>query len=407
MSDKSDQQNQWDVFRAEARRFLAKNAPRFSGDARKGLSFEEDLALCREWHKLKLAHGYGAITLPKEYGGAGGSDVQKLIFTEEEGRYNVPWEYLSVSLANPVPIMLAYATPEQKARYLPAAICADEIWCQLFSEPSAGSDLAALRMTARREGDNWVLNGQKLWTTYAQIADFGVVVARHDSTLPKHQGLTYFFMDMHAPGVTVRPIRKAWGHTSINEVFFDNVVIPDAQRLGPVGGGFKVALHTLMIERYGVLDVSGWGAGLDLFVERARDTLIDGRPAIRDGAIREAIAEIYVEERALTNINVRALTAIASGREPGPEGSINKLLVGQKRQRIARLAMDLSGPEGVYLNGDADTRNDFASSWMDAPTLRIAGGTDEILRNTIAERILGLPQDHRPDKGIPFKDISS
>jgi len=392
-------------YRAAARRFLETQAPRFSGAARQGLSFDQDLALARAWQRLKWEHGYACITLPKAYGGAGGSDVEKLIFTEEEGRYDVPFEYLSVSLANPIPIMLAYATEEQKLRYGPPGIRGDEVWCQLFSEPSGGSDLAALRMSARREGEHWVLNGQKLWTTYAQISDFGVVIARSDPALPKHQGLTYFFVDMRTPGIEVRPIRKLSGHDSINEVFFDNVVVPDTQRLGPVGAGFKVAIQTLMIERYGVLDFAGWGASLEMLIAAARECCIDGRPAIEDGGVREAIADMFVEERALANINTRALTAIAAGREPGPEGSITKLLVALKRQRLGRLAMDLAGSMGTVLPPGAEIRTDFAASWLDAPTLRIAGGTDEILRNTIAERILGLPQDQRPDKDIPFRDL--
>ncbi|RJF91714.1 acyl-CoA dehydrogenase family protein [Noviherbaspirillum saxi] len=388
-------------YRARAVAWLAEHASRYSGAARQGLSFEEDVALGRKWQALKAEHGYAAITLPKEYGGAGCSELEKIIFCEEEMRYDLPLAYFGISLGNPVPIMLRYAPEEYRRRLAPPAIRGEQIWCQLFSEPSAGSDLAALRLKAERKEDGWVLNGQKVWTSWAQLADWGVVVARTDPTVPKHAGLTYFFLDMKSPGITVRPIRRLVNDPDLNEVFFDNVFVPDVQRLGGVGEGFKVAVETLMIERYAVTDESGYGPTLEAFIDLARNTRINGVPALQDGEVRAAIAQAFIERQGLRSIHRRAITAMAAGKMPGPEGAIRKLLLGRTRQRLGALAVDLLGADGVRMDEHASSLRDFTRSYMD-PILRIAGGTDEVLVNTLAERILGLPQDYRPDKGLPF-----
>ncbi|WP_201278410.1 acyl-CoA dehydrogenase family protein [Pandoraea fibrosis] len=392
------------AYRTRAARWLAENAPRYSGDARHGLSFEADLALAREWQALKAVNGYAGITLPTCYGGAGGSELEKIVFSEEEMRYDVPWTYFSVSLSNPVPIMLRHAAEDERRRLGPPAIRGEHIWCQLFSEPSAGTDLAALRLRAERKDDGWVLNGQKVWTSWAQIADWGVIIARTDATVPKHAGLTYFYLDMRSPGITVRPIRRLVDEPDLNEVFFDNVFVPDAQRLGEVGAGFKVAIETLMIERYAVTDESGYGPTLEAFVEIAKHARIQGRPALEDGEVRALIAQVITERQGLRSIHRRAVSAMARGRQPGPEGAIRKLLLGRTRQRMSALALDLLGGDGVQLDPEASPLRDFARSWID-PSLRIAGGTDEVLINTLAERILGLPQDYRPDKGVPFNQL--
>ncbi|MDO9599019.1 MAG: acyl-CoA dehydrogenase family protein [Azoarcus sp.] len=389
------------AYREQAVAWLAEHAPRFAGAAREGRSGEEDLQLARDWQALKAKHGYAGITLPREYGGAGRTELEKIVFSEEEMRYDLPLLYFSVSLSNPVPIMLRHAPEDYRRRLGPPAIRGEHIWCQLFSEPAAGTDLAALRLRAERRGDGWVLNGQKVWTSWAQVADWGVVIARTDPTVPKHAGLTYFFLDMKTPGITVRPIRRLVNEPDLNEVFFDDVFIPDVQRLGGVGQGFKVAVETLMIERYAVTDESGYGPTLEAFVELARHSRINGRPALEDGEVRTAIAQAFVERQGLRSIHRRAVTAMAAGKEPGPEGAIRKLLLGRTRQRLGALALDLRGANGARFNPDASQVTDFARSWMD-PSLRIAGGTDEVLINTLAERILGLPQDYRPDKGLPF-----
>ncbi|WP_075790690.1 acyl-CoA dehydrogenase family protein [Massilia putida] len=390
-----------EAYRADAVAWLAANAPDYSGAARAGLTVAQDIDLGRAWQRLKADAGYAGITLPVRYGGAGRSELEKIIFCEEEMRYDLPVLYFGVSLGNPVPIMLRHAREEDRARLGPPAIRGEQIWCQLFSEPSAGTDLAALRLKAERRGDGWLLNGQKVWTSWAQIADWGVLIARTDPTLPKHAGLTYFYVDMKSPGITVRPIRRLVDDPDLNEVFFDDVYIPDTQRLGAVGEGFKVAIETLMIERYAVTDDSGYGPPLEAFLSLARESTINDRPALEDGEIRALVAQVFIERQGLRSIHRRAIAELAAGRAPGPEGAIRKLLLGRTRQRLGAAAIDLLGADGVRMAPDASQLRDFARSWMD-PSLRIAGGTDEVLINTLAERVLGLPQDFRPDKGLPF-----
>jgi alkylation response protein AidB-like acyl-CoA dehydrogenase len=399
-SDIADSQR-FQSYREAAAAWLAQHAPHYAGAARSGLSFTQDVALARAWQACKAEHGYAALTLPVQYGGAGRSELEKIIFCEEEMRYDLPLSYFSISLNNPLPIMLRYAAEEDRLRLAPPAIRGEQIWCQLFSEPAAGSDLAALRLKAERKDGGWLLNGQKVWTSWAQLADWGVIIARTDPTLPKHAGLTYFYVDMKSPGITVRGIRRLVPDTDLNEVFFDNVFVPDSQRLGAVGEGFKVAVETLMIERYAVTDESGYGPTLEAFVGLAAKARINGKPALQDGEVRAAIAAAFVERQGLRSIHRRAITAMAAGKMPGPEGAIRKLLLGRTRQRLAALAADLLGAGSLRMADEVSATRDFTRSYMD-PSLRIAGGTDEVLINTLAERILGLPQDYRPDKGLPF-----
>lgn len=388
-------------YRLQAIDWLATHAPAYSGEARKGLSFEQDLALAKAWQELKADHGYACITLPSEYGGGGGSELQKVIFCEEELRYDLPLVYFSISVNNPLPIFLRYAPDEWRKRLGPPTARGELIWCQLFSEPSAGSDLASLRLKAERTEGGWKLNGQKVWTSWAQISDWGVVIARSDPSLPKHAGLTYFFLDMKSPGISVRPIHRLGEECDLNEVFFDDVFIPDEQRLGEVNGGFRVAVETLMIERYAVTDESGYAPPLETFIEMARESSIDGQPALNDPQVKTKIVDVFIERQGLRAIHHRALEAFANGKEPGPEGAMRKLLLGRLRQSLGSVAMNLMGANAVRLLPDRHPANDYTRAWLD-PSLRIAGGTDELLLNTLAERILGLPQDHRPDKGQPF-----
>jgi len=392
------------TYREQVRSFLRRHAPSYSGKARAGISLDADVALGRAWQKLKSEHRFAAITLPRSLGGGGGTPLQKVIFNQEEAEFDLPVQYFGISLGQPIPIMAHYATEEQKAELVPPAVRGETIWCQMFSEPAAGSDLAALRLRARRDGNNWTLDGQKLWTSWAHISDWGVVVARHDATLPKHRGLTYFFVNMRAPGISVRPVRLL-GPSHVNEVFFDNVVIPDSQRLGEVGDGFKIAVHTLMIERYSVMDRWGYGPNPATLLRGLAGRTAGGLAALQDPELREAVAQSIYEERALAEINRRAFIAMAEGKEPGPEGSITKLVTIATRQRLARAVMNAIGAEALQRTPNATQRDDFTESWITGSLSRIAGGTDQILRNTIAEKILGLPQDHRPDKAVPFNQI--
>lgn len=393
------------AYRKRVREWMAPYAAEFGYAARRGLSMDDDVALAQRWQGIKADHGYAAINMPKQYGGGGGSELEKIIFADEENQFGFPSTYLGISLGMPVPIMALWATEEQKMKYLPPAIRGENIWCQLFSEPVAGSDLAGIRLRATRDGDNWILNGQKVWNSYAQYADYGIIVARHDTSLVKHAGLTYFFVDMRQAGVDVRPIKLLTGHSEVNEVFFNDVVIPDSWRLGKVGDGFKVAIQTLMIERYTGADESAFGPSLEKFVELVSEAEFNGRPAVESDIVRNEIAEWMILQGGMRAIQSKALAAIERGTEPGPEASIFKPLLCALRARVSTLAMDVLGPQALVDDEHLKLTDTDQRAWLAVPSIRIAGGTDEMLANTIAEKILGLPQDYRPDKGIPFDQM--
>ncbi|MBI1180497.1 MAG: acyl-CoA dehydrogenase, partial [Alphaproteobacteria bacterium] len=299
-----------------------------------------------------------------------------------------------------------YATPEQQKRYVPRALSGEEIWCQLFSEPAGGSDLAALRTKSERDGDDWVINGQKIWTSGAQFSDYGILVTRSDPTVPKHQGLTFFFLSMKTPGVEVKPIKQASGASGFNEVYFTDVRIPDSQRLGAVGEGWKVSLTTLMNERLSISENQQRGINFDMLLRLAASVDAADGPAIRSKAVREQLAGWYAKYMGLRNGRYRTMTALSQGQRPGPEASINKAVFAAMLQDMASYGLDLLDTAGVAYDPQLEGfRRQFAEAFMGAPGLRIAGGTDEILRNIIAERVLGLPPDIRPDKGIPFNKV--
>ena len=395
-----------EAFRARGLAWLESVAPAFGRDARAGLDVEDDLALGRRYQAAKFAAGFAGINWPTEWGGQGLGHLEKIAFDAEEMNFGMPSGYFGISLGMPIPVLMRFGADKAwaKERVL-AALKGEEIWCQLFSEPSGGSDLAALRTRAEPDGNGWKMTGQKLWTSWAQYSDYGVIVARTDPTVPKHKGLTYFWVDMKAPGVDVRPIKLAGGDSHVNEVFFDDVKLTDDQRMSPVGEGFGVALTTLMIERYVATDSAGFGPPIELFIDLARETEINDKPAIQDGRIRSAIARNYAMRAGLEAITKRAMMMMQAGMQPGPEGSLNKLVAVRSRQKLSELAMDLVGTADLAFDAHASTKSDWATSWLNAPTGRIAGGSDETLLNTIAEKIIGLPQDHRPDKGIPFNQI--
>jgi alkylation response protein AidB-like acyl-CoA dehydrogenase len=395
-----------ETYRQKARTWLESVAGEFGREARRGNKVEEDLAAGRRYMAARHDAGYAGINWPTEMGGQGLGHLEKITFEAEEMQFGMPSGYFGISLGMPIPIMMRYCEDKAfvKERVI-KALRGEEIWCQLFSEPSAGSDLAALRLRAEQEGNGWKLNGQKLWTSWAQYCDYGVIVARSDPSVAKHKGLTYFWVDMRAPGVTVRPVKLAGGDSHVNEVFFDDVKLDDSHRLSPIGGGFGVAMTTLMIERYIATDSAGFGPHLDLFVNLAKDIEVNGKPAIEDGRVRSAIARNYAMRNALDAITARAMKMMQAGMEPGPEGSLQKLVAVRSRQKLSELALDLMGTDAFHFDEHAYVKENWQTSWINAPTGRIAGGSDETLLNNIAERILGLPQDHRPDKGIPFNQI--
>ncbi|MET0361483.1 MAG: acyl-CoA dehydrogenase [Sphingobium sp.] len=406
--DESSGDADLDAYRTQARAWLESKVAEFGAAAQKGLSEDEALALGRRFMESKYEAGYVGIAWPKEHGGQGLGHLKKLAFDQEEMKHGFPTGFFGVSLGMPVPIMLRYVKDEWARERGVKAMRGEEIWCQLFSEPAAGSDLAGLRTRAVRDeatGD-WILNGQKLWNTWAQHSDYGVIVVRTDPTVPKHKGLTYFWIDMKAPGVLVRPVKLAAGDSHVNEVFLDDVRVPDSQRLGPVGGGFGVAMETLMIERYQATDPAGFGPSLSLLIEQAQQGTLNGRSPLDDGRVRERIARTDAVQNAMASVANRALLSIQAGLEPGPEGALHKLVSVRARQKLSEFAIDLQGVSGVeHPDIHISAKASWQQSWITAPTGRIAGGADEMLLNTIAERILGLPQDHRPDKGVAFNDI--
>lgn len=395
-----------DAWRQKAQAWLESVEPVYGRAARQGMSEEQDLAIARRYLAARFDAGFAGINWSPDFGGQGLSPLHKIVFEQEEMRRGMPTGYFGVSLGMPVPVVMRFCEDKAWARErVIAALRGEEIWCQLFSEPSGGSDLAGLRTRAEVDGNGWKINGQKLWTTWAQHSDYGVIVARTDPTAAKHKGLTYFWIDMRAKGVDVRPIKLANRAHHVNEIFFDDVRLEDSQRMSPVGGGFGVAMATLMIERYAAGDTGGFGPPLSLFVSLARESTVNGRPALEDARIRSAIARNHAMRSGLDGIMQRNMLAMEAGLEPGPEGSLNKLVSVRSRQKLSELALDLMGPAGLDWDLDGNIKDDWAASWLDAPTGRLAGGADEMLLNTIAEKVLGLPQDHRPDKGVPFNQI--
>ena len=397
------------AFRAEARAFLNANAARkqrSSGAHRYGDTDAADVARAKAWQAQKADAGFAGITWPKEWGGLGGTPMQQIIWNQEEAEYDVPPNIFLIGLGMCIPTMIAYARPEQLQRYVRPALRGDEIWCQLFSEPSGGSDVAGLRTRAEKRGDDWVVNGQKIWTSGAHYSQYGLLLTRSDPNQQKHAGLTAFFIDMHAPGVEVRPIHQMSGASNFNEVFFTDLRIPDTQRLGAPGAGWKVAITTLMNERLAASEVRR--PDMQDLLELARAVETDGRPAIADPAVRERIAEWHAQNAGLTYTRFRVLTALSRGQTPGPENSIFKLVNASKQQAIAAFGMDLLGLAGGVIDPDLVPMHAmFQDSLLSAPGMRIAGGTDEILRNIIAERVLGLPGDVRVDKDVAFNQLPS
>lgn len=395
-----------EAYRVKARAWLETMAPKYGRDARRGNSEAQDLALGRAYMAAKYEAGYAGINWPADIGGQGLTHLHKIAFDDEEMHFGMPVVFFGISLGMPVPILIRYGQDREwvKERVV-KALRGEEIWCQMFSEPSGGSDLAALRTRAEPDGNGWKMNGQKVWTSWAQYCDYGVIVVRTDPAVEKHKGLTYFWIDMRAQGVEVRPIKLAGGDSHVNEVFFDDVRLEDSQRMGEVGGGFGVALATLMIERYIATDSAGFGPHLDEFIKLAKQVEMGGRPAIEDGRVRSAIARNHAMRAGLDSITRRAFLMMQAGMMPGPEGSLQKLVAVRSRQKLSELAMDLQGNAGLAFDPHASVKTDWGTSWLNAPTGRIAGGSDEVLLNTIAEKILGLPQDHRPDKGVPFNQI--
>jgi len=398
-------------FRAEVRAWIAANAPtelhaelELAGYGQPALRSGDVLAASKAWQKKKAQSGWACLHWPEDCGGRGASPIERVIWQQEEGAYGKLASIFLIGQGMIGPTLMAYAQEPHKRRYLPSLASGEEIWCQLFSEPVAGSDLAGLRTRAELVGDEWVINGQKIWTSGAHYSDYGMILTRTDPSVVKHDGLTMFFFDMKSPGVEVRPIKQVNGQSGFNEVFFTDLRVPDHQRLGAVGQGWRVSLTTLMNERMSI------GAGMptgfpDLLDFCCEFDTGDGR-AIDDPAVRSRLATWAVRTSGLKYTAYRSISALSKGQIPGPENSIGKLVAGQTLQEIAMFALDLQGASGVLVDAaQPSAAARFQAMLLRSPATRIEGGTDEILRNIISERVLGLPADMRADRGLPFNEI--
>ena len=399
------------AFRAEARAWLEAHAERKpAGEAIYGdLALHIDdaqVATAKAWTKQKADAGWSCIDWPVEHGGRAATPMESAIWDQEEEKFRTPPTFLFAEGHRLIgPTLMAFGTPEQGARWLPRIASGDEIWCQMFSEPSAGSDLAGVRTTVVRDGDAWVVNGQKIWTSHAHYSDWGFLLARNDPALPKHEGLVCFAVDMRAPEIEVRPVTDIAGVAEFNEVFFTDLRIPDSDRVGEVGEGWKVAMTSLSFERVGTLRGGGVQEVVELidFMTRLQ---IDGAPAIEDCAVRERLASLYARARGVELAGWRTMTALSRGAQPGAEPSMMKLVSARLIQEAAHYALELLGASGATVDPQLSPGvGPWVERYFWAAGTRIAGGTDEVLRNIIAERVLGLPSEQRVDKGVPFKDV--
>jgi alkylation response protein AidB-like acyl-CoA dehydrogenase len=401
------------AFRAEVRAWLDANAPKeLEGELKRasfassGIESVDPMAASKAWQKKKAEGGWACLHWPKEYGGRAATPIERVIFNQEEGPYGALSGPFIIGHGMCGPTVMAWADEDWKRKLLPPLAAGEDIWCQLFSEPAGGSDLAGLRTKAEKAKDgsgDWIINGSKVWTSGAQHSQWGLLITRTDPDVPKHKGLTMFFLRMDSPGVEVRPIKQANGQSGFNEVFFNDVRIPDSQRLGAVGQGWEVSLTTLMNERLSI--GSGMSNGFPELFRYCLETEIDGAPATDDANVRSKLAQFAVRQSGLKYTGMRAISALSKGETPGPENSIGKLVAGANMQELAMFALDLQGQAGVVWDETSPQNGRFQGMLMRSPATRIEGGSDEILKNIIGERVLGLPGDIRVDKNVAFKDI--
>ena len=369
------------AFREEVRAWLADNLTDDLRGRRGGAARFEEWG--REWSRNLGEAGYAALTWPKEYGGGGAPYSHQAILLEELARSQAPGHIGVIGLGMAGPTIIVHGTDEQKARYLPKILSAEEIWCQGFSEPGAGSDLASVRTRADLRDGRYVVNGQKVWSSYAHLADWCILVTLSDPDAPRYQGLTYLLVDMHSPGVEVRPLTQITGEAEFNEIFFADVEVPAENVIGEPGHGWQVAMTTLMHERAALgFALSGaFEVAVGKLLELARSRELDDR-------LRDRIAETWIELQALKWTNYRALTRLMETGAPGPEASVPKLHWSEANQRLGKLALELLGPEAQSMDGDGYWQ------WLQLRSRgnTIEAGTSEILRNIVAERVLGLPK---------------
>jgi alkylation response protein AidB-like acyl-CoA dehydrogenase len=386
-------------YRAKVRAWIEEHrgeAPVLRGEG--AIADEREAAAAhRAWHGRLAAGGLAGVTWPAEYGGQGLGPLHQVVINQEINEAGVPGLFDIIGVGMLGPTIIAHGTEEQKQRHLPPMLSGEEVWCQLFSEPAAGSDLAGIQTRARREDDGgWRISGQKVWTTNAQHASFGLMLARTDADVPKHKGLTMFIVPMDAEGVSVRPLRQISGEAHFNEVFFDDVRLEADATVGPVDGGWGVAMTTLMFERVAIgLGGEGFGWRADRFAA----ALLADPASAEDREVRRRFGEIAADFLALRFTGYRMLTTIQRGGIPGPEGGLAKVTTIAAAIKAGDLIVDVLGPDGL------DLEHGWGKLVSDLPGLKSAGGTEEILRSMVGERVLGLPPEPRLDKGVPFSDL--
>ena len=389
-------------FRTQARTWLSAHASPKSASG--GELSEHDLdhhvQKCRDWQRVLFDNGWAGITWPVAFGGRGASPIQAAIFAEEMAQFDVSNGAFAVSIGMVGPTLIAHGTPEQQQSHLQPILRGDEVWCQLFSEPGSGSDLASLGTRAVRDGDDWIVNGQKVWTSLGQFADYAILLARTDIEAPKHAGITYFILDMKAPGIEVRPITQITGVQHFNEVFLSDVRIPHQNVLGDVNGGWRVAQTTLSNERSHI--GSGGGSwNVDQLIDLARRIGVHTDPRIRQG-----LAAAHARAETLRYLGLRMRTAMSQLRMPGPEMLTLKLAFANHWRITADLAAEIVGAGAMLWDADAPEGNQWGQQLLSQFAIRIGGGTDEIQRNIIAERGLGLPREPQNDKDLPWRSLT-
>lgn len=391
-------------FRTRARKWLQSNAPEFADPTVDKLSEDQLVSRALAWQKRKSEAGYAAITWPVDIGGAGGSSLEAMVFAEEEARYDLPLPaFIGIGMSMAIPTIRKHGSPEQLQRFAKRTLEGDLVWCQLFSEPGAGSDLANVTTRAVRQGDNWVISGQKVWSSWAHRADWGILLARTNPDLPKHKGLSFFVLDMRSHGIDVRPIKQISGASDFNETFLTDVVVSDSCRIGAEGEGWACAMTTLMSERLasGGKDVSLARKLVDLANSVYGD---NGASALDSSALREKIATLYVREQGLRHFKSRVRTRMSQGKPVGAEVALAKLVYANNLQQGNALAMDIEEYDGLFLEKGCEHRAQFHYDYIWSTAMRVAGGADEVLRNQLAERVLGMPGEIRMDKNVPFRD---